>query len=328
MAPLKPFGIAAGAGLASALLFAASAKGGPLAIVIAYVTPLPVMIATLGFAQATGLLAAGVGCVTVAAVLGLLPGLFFGVLIGFPSWWLGYLTLLGRKLPGDQQGAAPALAWYPVGRIVAWGAALVAAVILAFGFATLLHYGGYAKAVTALTAHLGAVLGEAGAKSPFAASAGAVVRLLPPLMAASTFLMLMVNLWLAARIVQGSGLLSRPWPPLPESLRLPKWAAALLVAAGLATLLGDLAGLVSGVVVAPLSVAFVLQGLGAAHALTRGLAARRLILFAIYFITLSLVPSLLALAVLGVVDCLTPLRRPRAVPPSPPNPPDRRQPWK
>jgi hypothetical protein len=52
-----------------------------------------------------------------------------------------------------------------------------------------------------------------------------------------------------------------------------------------------------------------LQGLGAAHALTRGLAARRLILFAIYFITLSVIPSLLALAVLGVIDCLLPLRQ-------------------
>ncbi|MDX7950922.1 DUF2232 domain-containing protein [Lichenihabitans sp. Uapishka_5] len=324
MASLKPIGVAAGAGLASALLFAASAKGGPLAIVIAYATPLPIMIATLGFAQATGLIAAGVGTVTILALLGLLPAVFFAVLIGLPSWWLGYLSLLGRPTAEPVptvSSAAPAMAWYPIGRVAASGAALVTLVVLGFGAATLAHYGGYETAVAALTAHLKTMLAQAGPEGQLAEAAGSVVRLLPSLMAASTFLMLMLNLWVAGRVVQGSGLLARPWPTLPEHLRLPRWAAYVLVGAALATLLGSIAGMVAGVVLAPLAVAFVLQGLGAAHALTRGLAARRLILFAIYFITLSLVPSLLALAVLGVVDCLTPLRRPRALPPTPSNQP-------
>ena len=310
----RTFGIAAGAGLASALLFAASAKGAGPALVIAYVTPLPIMIAALGFGQATGLMAAGIASCAIAGVLGLLPGVFFGILLGFPSWWLAYLVLLARPVIIHAQGIGPDLSapmlWYPIGRIVVWGAGLVAAVVLALGSATVVHFGSYVSAVHALSSRLATILGGSPSDGlPIGESAAAIVQLLPSLMAGSAFLMLMVNLWLAARVVQRSGLLSRPWPPLPENLRLPRIAAACLIGCGLIATAGGATSVASGVIVAPLSVAFMLQGLGAAHALTRGLAARRLILFAIYFITLSVIPSLLALAVLGVIDCLLPLRQ-------------------
>ncbi len=318
MASLKTLGIAIGAGLASALLFAASAKGGALALVIACVTPLPIMIAALGFAQATGLMAAAVSSLVVGALLGLLPGVFFGVLIGFPAWWLAYLSLLARPVVRTAPGGS-GLAWYPVGGVVAWAALLAAAIVLAFGAATVWHYGGYQQTITSLSADIRAALAAAEAERSIADPAGIVVRLMPPLLAGFTFLALSVNLWLAARVVQGSGLLSRPWPSLPENLRLQRVAAFVLVGAGLVAFFGGIVGVASGVIVVPLSLAFVLQGLGAAHALTRGLAARRLILTVIYFVTLSLTPSLLALVVLGVVDCLTPLRRQQALPPSPSN---------
>ncbi len=316
MASTRTIGIAIGAGLASALLFAASAKGAALALVIAYVTPLPVMIAALGFGQATGLLAAGVASVAIALLLGTLAGGFFGVLIGFPSWWLAYLSLLARPVSPPVQGAgSPVMAWYPIGRVVTWGAALVTFVILAFGAATLLHFGGFDATIASLSKHLKEILDGASAEAPILDSAAAIIRVLPGLMAGSTFLMLMLNLWLAARVVQGSGLLTRPWPALPENLRFPKVAAAVLIGAGLVLFVGGAAGVACGVIVGPLLVGFILQGLGAAHALTPGLAARRLILFAIYFITFSIVPSLIALAVLGVIDCLLPLRQKR--PPTP-----------
>lgn len=315
MASLRTIGIAIGAGLASALLFAASAKGGALALVIVGLTPLPVMIATLGFAQATGLVAAAVAALVVGTLLEPLSGAAFGALVAFPAWWLSYLSLLARPRP--QASTSPELAWYPIGRVTMWAAILTAALFLAIGAATLLHYGGFQKALASIAAEMKAAMVAADAERSFADQAGIVVQLMPPLLAGLTFLALVVNLWLAARIVQGSGLLVRPWPALPEHLRLPRPAAFMLIAAGLVTFAGGPIGVAAGVVFTPLGLAFVLQGLGAAHALTRGLAARRAILCAIYLVTLSLAPSLLALVVLGLVDCLTPLRRPRAVPPSP-----------
>lgn len=316
MASFRTLGIATGAGLAAALLFAASAKGGALALVIVCATPLPIMIATLGFAQSSGLVAAAVGSVVVGALLGPLTGGFFAALVAFPSWWLPYLSLLGRQAPVTSTTPQPAMTWYPVGHVVAWTAALTAAVFLAMGAVTVLHYGGYEKALTALASDMAKALAASEAAS-VANQAAIMVRLTPLVLAALTFLALCTNLWVAARVVQGSGLLVRPWPSLPEHLRLPRGMALLLIVAGLALFLGGVIGLASGIVFTPLSLAFMLQGLGAAHALTRGLAARRLILLAVYLVSLSLTPSLLALAVLGLVDCLTPLRRRKAVPPSP-----------
>ena len=56
----------------------------------------------------------------------------------------------------------------------------------------------------------------------------------PAGVAASQTLLLAVNLWLAARTIEISGRLRRPWPPLPETLSLPRIVAPIfLLAAGL-----------------------------------------------------------------------------------------------
>ena len=323
MANVKTLGIAAGAGLASALLFAASAHGAGPALILAYVTPLPIMIATLGFGHATGLVAAFVAAGCLGVDLGLFPGVFFGLLLGLPSWWLPYLALLARPLgpPAPGQGPAPTL-WYPIGRLLAWGAALVAAVILGMGAVLILRFGGFEPTVSYLAGRLTDIIGQSSTDElSRTATARHMVQLLPVLLSASVFLMLMLNLWLAGRIVERSALLSRPWPRLPENIRLPKISTAIFVVSGLAALFGGAPRVAGSVLAASFAMAFVLQGLGAAHALTRGLAARRLILLAIYFITFTVVPSVVALAVLGVIDCLLPLRqRPQPVtPPLTPN---------
>ena len=318
MAYQKPLVIAAGAGLASALLFAASAQGAGPSLILAYVTPLPIMIATLGFGHATGLLAAGVAACGLAFYLGLLPALFFALLLGFPSWLLPYLALLARPLPTPAQGQPALVLWYPIGRVVAWGAAIVVAVILTMGGLLILRSGGFEPAVTYFAGRLDTIVGQAPSQELMGATtARRIVQVLPVLMAASAFLMLMVNLWLAGRIVERSSLLGRPWPPLPENYRLPKVAIAVLVVAGLAAFAGGAPRVAGGVVAAAFGMAFVFQGLAAAHALTRGLAARPMILLAIYVITVAIVPSLVALAVIGIVDCLMPFR-PRQQPTKPP----------
>ena len=319
---VRSFGIAIGAGVASALLFTASAKGAGLSIIVAYVTPLPIMIAALGFSQSTGLLAAVVASGAIALVLGFLPAAFFAGLLGFPSWFLCFLSLLARPLnvsgPGAPADKPGLLLWYPMGRVAAWAAAIVAGVLLAVGALVILHFNGFEPAVSAISSRVSDLVGPGGDDLSAGTTTRNLVKMLPILLAASAFLMLMVNLWLAGRIVERSSLLVRPWPSIPENYRLPKVAALTLVVGGLVAVTGGAAGLAGGVVASAFATAFVFQGLGAAHALTRGLAARRLILSAIYFITFTVVPSLLALAVLGVVDCLLPLRhRQAAQPPLP-----------
>src|SRR6476661_6568129 len=125
MKQIVPIGI--GAGAAAALLFASLGSGSPFAFVLFYLSPLPILIAGIGWSYVAGLIAA----VFATACLGLLRdgylALAFAVTIALPAWWLGYLALLAR--PAD--GVSPdKLEWYPAGRIVLWAALIGAAVVV------------------------------------------------------------------------------------------------------------------------------------------------------------------------------------------------------
>ena len=117
--------IALAAGSASALMFASIVSGALISLVLFYLAPLPLMVAALGW----GPLAATIGGITAASGLGLIFGLSyciaFAITVALPAWWLGHLSLLGRPVPNAASGngaapAAPALEWYPVGRILLW----------------------------------------------------------------------------------------------------------------------------------------------------------------------------------------------------------------
>lgn len=312
---VKIYGIALGAGVASALLFIVSATASLAGVALAYLTPLPIMIAALGFGHMSGGLAAFVGAASVALALGPIPGLTFIAVLGLPAWWLAYLALLARPVPGTQDSTVE---WYPVGKILVWVAALSALPVLLIGGALMLRYGGYDHAVSVTSARLSTVF--SGSKLPGGLSYNDLVQVIPVAMAASTFLMLAFNLWLSGRVVLVSQKLVRPWPDLADGIRLPR---RLVVA--FALLLGclflpDPFGLAAGVIAAAMAMAFVFEGLAAAHVVTRGLLARRLILFAIYGVVVFLMPwPLLALAVLGCLDCLFSVRgRPSSHPPHSP----------
>ncbi len=314
--------VAIGAGLASALLFVVSAKGTAATTLVAYFTALPIAIAALGFGHLSGLLGAAIGSVAVGVAIGPVLAAFFAISFAFPSWWLAYLTLLAQPAgpPGGTlpAGGASGLSWYPIGRVVAWAAALASAAVLLAGAALLVRFGSYAGAVGALSHRIAEALGPASADTSL--SRTFLIRILPLAMAASTFLMLLVNLWLGGRISELSQRLSRPWPNVPDGLRLPRGAAGLLVAATVLCLLlpTGAAALALATVATALGMAFALQGLATAHVLTRGFVARWAVMLLIYVIVVMVPVALLALAILGVVDCLSALRTRR--PPTFPTP--------
>src|ERR1700746_3724310 len=123
------------AGVASALVFASIASGSALSIPLFYLAPLPILIAAMGWSHVSGLIAAGVAALGLGAAFGsMLSGVFL-VGVGLPAWRLGYLALLARPVTN---GAPDHLEWYPVGRLVIWGALLgslvAVGVIVRFGF--------------------------------------------------------------------------------------------------------------------------------------------------------------------------------------------------
>ncbi len=306
----KTLGIALGAGIASALLFIISTMPSLAVMALAYLTPLPVMIAALGFGQLSGGAAALVGGTTVAFAVSPLAGIVFLAVLALPAWYLSYLALLARPAnpSSPPRPAGEAVHWYPLADLVVWMGVLAAGPVLVLGGVVLLRYGGYDAAIGALAARLGAALD--GMPLPVSFAPEDLIRAAPVAMAASMFLMLAVNLWIGGRVVLVSQRLSRPWPRFADELRLPPPVTGVMAVALAATFLPEPLGLAASVVGATLGMAFILEGLATVHVMTRGLSGRRMILVTFYLIIVVLKPwPLLALALLGCLDCLTPLRR-------------------
>src|SRR5215217_4333117 len=85
-----------GAGVASALLFGVVITGSPLAMMLSFVAPLPIFIATLGWNHRCGLVASLTGAIALAFVFNVTAGVAYGLGWALPAWWLAYLALLGR----------------------------------------------------------------------------------------------------------------------------------------------------------------------------------------------------------------------------------------
>jgi hypothetical protein len=298
-----------GAGLVSALLWAVVLRATPLAEVLYLLAPIPVLIVSLGWNHRSGLIAALVGGLAIAAFVSPLGGLGFALITALPAWWLAYLTLLGRP------AADGVIEWYPVGRLLAWIAATAALTIMAAGLiSTGGDYGSYVQKGRAISeAIVNLHLPQAGPNGLDAEARSQVVdflaRIAPFVSALGFTLVLSFYLWAAAWIVLASKRLPRPWSPLPE-LAMPRAAALALVAGIVLARIDGFAGVLGFALSGALCMAFTLQGLAAIHDRTRGRPARPFILTGLYvvlFLTQGIM--ILVLALFGLADTLFGSRR-------------------
>jgi len=304
--------IGLGAGAAAALLFASVTSGAWMSIPLFYLAPLPIMIAGLGWSHWAAAAAALIGAVALAVAFG--PVFFFTFLAGagLPAWWLSYLTMLARPVGN---GGAPALEWYPPGRLVVWAAILAALVVVFaipnFGFDAESFRAGLRGALMRILR----VETDAPAGSPLTlpgvSNAGRLIDFLvsaiPPAAAVLATITNVLNLWLAAAIVKFSGLLKRPWPPL-SAITFPRsLTAALAIAVGL-SFVGSLIGIISGVVSASLLMAYGVLGFAVLHAITHGMASRFFLLGSVYAAVLVFGWPVLALCLLGLIEAVVDLR--------------------
>lgn len=318
------FGI--GAGGVAALMFAALATGSVLAMLLFYLAPLPIMIAALGFSHIAGLAAALTGSFALFIAFKTVFALAFLVGVGVPAWWLGYLALLARPVAvnGTEQ-----LEWYPVGRLVFWTAILGAVVVTV----AIPQFGGDADSFRAAL--------KAGFERVFRLQTGTPANeplklpgisdpnlffeffaiIIPPAAAALTALTLLINLWLAGRVVRVSGRLKRPWPDL-HALALPTYASASYALAIAGSFLPGMVGIIAGLFAASLTIAYAAHGLAVLHALVQALKSRAIVLTGIYAAILLFGWPVLAVVILGLIDALLDVRgrvSRRRGPPAPPS---------
>ena len=305
--------IAVAAGCASALMFASIISGALISLLLFYLAPLPLMVAALGW----GPLSATIGGIAAATGLGAIFGLpyciAFAVTAALPAWWLGHLTLLGRPVTnGASSGngaspVAPALEWYPVGRILLWITGFAALTTMA----ALLTLGTDAAAITgALRRGLMRIIGPRDAASTGETEQwiDALVTIAPAAAAVVAMMTLTLNLWLAARITATSGRLHRPWPDLKSAALPPMTLAALCVAVAFC-FSGGLLAILAQIVTAALMMAYALTGFAVLHTLTLALKSRALWLSCTYAIVVVFGWPVLAMVVLGLADAVFGIRQ-------------------
>jgi hypothetical protein len=319
---LHRFVVAVGAGFAAALLFVVSAQSSVLAMALAYLAPLPIMIATLGWGLDAGAIAGAISVAALALLSEPLSALLFAASVAGPAWVLAAfaVTPVARYF-GAPRPDGPVHA--SVGAVVTLAALFGMIGAAAVLTTVIVIYGGYREGARQVASAVAALAADAfdGAPDKLTARefADALVRFGPPAIAASTLVMLCVNLYAAARSTQLSHNLPRPWPDLPASLALP-WplgVAFLACLAGAYTLPGPASEYFS-IGAGGLGGALALQGLAVAHALSRGLKMRPLMLVALYACcVLRAKYTLPVLAGLGLLDGFLRLRSRAALIPTP-----------
>ena len=294
-----------GAGAAAALLFASVASGSLLSLFLFYLAPLPILIAALGWSHLSGLMAAVIASVCLGLVFG--PLFFSSFLLGIaaPAWWLGYLALLARPAAGGD------VEWYPPGRLVLWAAGLAAAVVaialLQIGTDTDTIRNGLKEALQRLLRLETGGAPDEPLNIPGISEPERIIELLaimlPPVAAGCGAITLVLNLWIAGRVVDLSGRLKRPWPDIPR-MTFPRSAPALLGLAVAAAFVPALVGLIATLFAGTLSIAFTLLGFAVLHALTRGVPGRTAILGGAYAAVVVLGWPALAAVLLAIADMM------------------------
>ncbi|ACB95918.1 DUF2232 domain-containing protein [Beijerinckia indica] len=343
-----PHAIGLGAGLASALLFCLAGQGTFASMMLAYLSPLPLMIATLGFGVSTGLVAVVTGALCVTSLVGLASiapsdlkeaaelsrqtlagaaktGLIYLISLGVPAFCLGLLGQSGKSASSvsPAPNGSPAKSWLAFG-----GPSRPLAGILTFAlFASCLlvtagslwiwaRQGGFKATLDKTVAEILPLimqLNTNGLHWPASLTESDIARMIVlavgPAMAASTLLMFLLNLWLAGRVVQVSGRLPRAWPDIPRSFRLPWIFVPVFIGACAVSVLGGPAGFIGLIFSVTTGLGFALQGLAAIHDLTRGTSFRVPLLIIVYLVFVLLMPWPLTL--FGLADAIFPLGKRR-----------------
>lgn len=298
--------ISIGAGVLSALLFGSVLAGAFTALVLPLFAQLPLQIASLTFGPRSGVIAAIAAAIAIVAAAGLLEiSVPYALNVAVPAVIASYLVAL-RNTDHDEADIA---AWFPMGRVLSAIAVTSVVCIILIG----MHTGFDPLAAAA------AIQPQAEAMLLSATNAGQItneiigeavsifVAVLPFVAAAALVLITSLNLTLAIRISRRYGAFKRPVASI-ATLQFPK----LMYVTALFTIVviwvtGEATPILAVVAGASISLV-IISGFAALHALTQKMAARGIVLIAVYgSIIFFGVPILLILA-LGWLDGFLNLR--------------------
>lgn len=287
-------------GVAAGGLYISVVFGSPGALILVYLTQLPLFAAGLWLGTGAAAIAGASATLVLLAASDVMAAAIFAGLNAVPVVVLVRQALLARRQPDGT------IVWYPPGLLAAWLTALALAgigvAVLAFGGPQSFHADLQAVIERALSRL------SAAAADDRAALADAIALVVPGIVAASWMVMAVVNAALAQGILARFGLNWRMSPDF-AALELPPWLSIALAVAVVLTLFGDVGRFVGVNGAIALSVAFCLGGLAVLHAATRRLAHPRIALVAFYTLAGLFGWPLLVAAALGLIEPWVGLRR-------------------
>ena len=300
--------VGVGAGFAASLLFISPLGGTLLALPLFILSALPIAIAGLAWSSLSAAIAAVGAAATIAVAISVPSGIIYLALFGAPMAWACRLVWLSRT---DESTGV--IEWYPIGRILLHGAAATAVGLIIVGFIIGYDPAAFTAEITsALVDWLSQAPSPDGSPAPTAAELEPFVRFnvvaMPFSTAALLVIILVFNLWLAARIAEASGRLARPRDRLWTAVLPNEALIAFAVAVVLAFVPGAV-GYAAGAAAGAFGGALGLIGLAVLHATTVGNTVRLLILVAVYVVLVFFggLPLVL-LAILGIAEAFLHVR--------------------
>lgn len=304
MKTLTPTSIATGliAGLTAALLSLSANAQSSLAIVLYAASALPILIAGLGWGNASAFIAVIAG----GAIASVLVSSYFAALIVIitliPAGWLSNLANLARPA-SELGGPDDALAWYPLSSILVHLAVMVTLGMIAVGAIV-----GYDSAMAGKLVDI--VIETLKEQEPlYNPDAASVAQLksifalaLPLVQGALWVFLLFLAYYVATFIVRVSGKGLRPREDMPSSLRMPRNAIFLFLAGLVLAFAGGVPAIVGALVCGTFGAGFVLAGFASLHFRTRGKPWRPLALWFAYASVLLFTLPIFAILVLGLSD--------------------------
>jgi len=292
--------IAVACGAVAACLYLGIVLGSSGALILVYMTQLPLFVAGLWLGAGAAAIAGGSGTLVLLVANDLLGAAIFAALNAGP------VTLLVRQALLARRRSDGSLAWYPPGSLAAWltGLALtgIVAAVLLMGGPDGLH--GTLRDMVAQV--LDRITSKPVPNRDQVAEGLAMI--IPGVVAAS---------WMVTTVANGvlaQGLLARfgvNWRPSPQmaALALPIWLTVALAAAAALTMVPGALRFVGLNLTMALAVAFCLGGLAVLHSAVRRLSQPTMALVFFYTVATLFGWPFLVAALLGLLESWLGLRR-------------------
>lgn len=297
----QTIGIGALAGAATALLCLGLAGGSALAVVLFFISPVPLLIAGLGFGLKSALIGAFVALAGTLAFANGMVAILVALAIAAPacagSYWLN-LARPAEEIGGPQGN----LAWYPLADVL-----FAAALMAGFAYAVIGAIIGFGPEVAAeLADQLVARFQSANPDIAFSAegkdSLQAFLETWIPLIQPFFWMLtLTLSIYIALAIAQRSGLVKRPKEDWPTALRMPRKATFVLLGAVLASFAPGQIGHAGSSFSGALAAGFLMAGFAMAHARSRTVPGRFAILLLAYLSVLFVAVTAVFFLIAGVI---------------------------